>query len=317
MSFPRPTTYNPQPITINGIFASDHSWTATLSAEKLLTITAVGDIMLGREITSKHLLSGYNYLYASVSGILSSADITIGNLETPITSDCQPRSTGMVFCAPTAHLPPLAASGIDILSLGNNHAYDQGESGINFSLQGIASVGLTALPPNVAQFVTIKNYNIAFIPFSFIPGLKQITPSEQEIKKLISSASLSSDLVIIIPHWGVEYTYQPSQEQVRLAHLFIDSGADLILGSHPHWIQPVEIYQDKLIVYSHGNFIFDQFWSQKTQEGIIGDYIFYGNQLIDARFTPTRIFPDGHPQIIPEQKAKAILDSMYSASWQK
>lgn len=273
--------------------------------------------MLGREITAKNLKSDFSHLYASASGLLSSSDITVGNLETPITPDCLPKSTGMVFCAPQGHLMPLKASGIDLLGLGNNHAYDQGETGFKETVQILEDSGLTPAQPNIPKYLDLKNHKIAFIAFSFVPGLKAITPSDRQISDIISNATKSSDLVVVLPHWGVEYTHQPSREQVRLAHLFIDSGADLILGSHPHWIQPVEIYKDKLIVYSHGNFIFDQFWSQKTQEGIIGEYFFYGNQLIDARFTPTRIFPDGHPQTMPESAAKIILDSMYSASRQK
>ena len=82
------------------------------------------------------------------------------------------------------------------------------------------------------------------------------------------------DFVIVAFHWGIEYTALPTQEQRGIAHQAIDAGADLILGNHPHWVQATEKYQGKYITYAHGNFVFDQMWSQETREGVVGKYTF-------------------------------------------
>ena len=130
---------------------------------------------------------------------------------------------------------------------------------------------------------------------------------KNRIKREIGTAKQNSDLVIVSFHWGIEYTTQPKPRQKELAHLAIDSGADLIVGNHPHWIQPVEVYKDKLIVYSHGNFVFDQMWSQKTREGMVGKYYFYNNKLIDAEFFPVIIEDYGQPRFAMDTQKEKIL----------
>jgi poly-gamma-glutamate synthesis protein (capsule biosynthesis protein) len=99
-----------------------------------------------------------------------------------------------------------------------------------------------------------------------------------------------------------------------LGRFTIDSGADLVIGNHPHWIQPVEIYKGKLITYAHGNFVFDQEWSLKTKQGVIGKYTFYGKELADVEFFPVQIENYGQPYFLEEENAKVILDSMKAES---
>ena len=95
-----------------------------------------------------------------------------------------------------------------------------------------------------------------------------------------------------------------------LGHFTIDSGADLVIGNHPHWIQPIEIYKGKLITYAHGNFVFDQEWSLKTKQGVVGKYTFYDNQLVDVEFLPIQIENYGQPFFLAGQAKKSILESM-------
>jgi poly-gamma-glutamate synthesis protein (capsule biosynthesis protein) len=123
-----------------------------------------------------------------------------------------------------------------------------------------------------------------------------------------------ADIIIVAFHWGIEYTDMPSERQKQLAHLAVDSGADLVLGNHPHWIQPVEIYQDKLIVYAHGNFVFDQMWSEKTREGVIGRYVFYDDKLVDAQFIPIYISSYGQPDLAESPRKEKILETMKRSS---
>ena len=104
---------------------------------------------------------------------------------------------------------------------------------------------------------------------------------------LISQAKANSNIVIASFHWGNEYNHKPSENQIRLAHLALDSGADIVLGNHVHWIQSDEIYKDKYIIYAQGNTVFDQDWSQETREGVIYKFVYRnGNfEKIDEKYT--------------------------------
>ena len=104
-------------------------------------------------------------------------------------------------------------------------------------------------------------------------------------------------------HWGKEYERQPMpdpgvptpDDPVTIGHDAIDWGADIVIGNHPHWYQGVEVYKGKLITYAHGNFVFDQMWSEDTREGVIGTYTFYGTQLVAASWKPVRSYDYGQP----------------------
>ena len=126
---------------------------------------------------------------------------------------------------------------------------------------------------------------------------------EKEIQKLRNTV----DVLVVSMSWGEEYTATPSARQKELAHFIIDSGADLILGNHPHWIQPVEIYQGKYIVYAHGNTIFDQMWSEETKIGVIGKYTFSGMRLQNVEFIPTYIKDYGQPILLMGAAKEKVL----------
>ena len=99
-----------------------------------------------------------------------------------------------------------------------------------------------------------------------------------------------------------------------MAHLAIDSGADLIIGNHAHWIQPLEIYKDKLIMYAHGNFIFDQMWSQETREGVVGKYTFYNKKLVDVEYSPIQIDDYGQPHFVEGEQKERMLKNLHKIS---
>jgi poly-gamma-glutamate synthesis protein (capsule biosynthesis protein) len=121
-------------------------------------------------------------------------------------------------------------------------------------------------------------------------------------------------VVIVQYHWGTEYITPPEERQKSLGRLTIDSGADLVIGNHPHWIKPIEFYKGKLITYGHGNFVFDQEWSQKTKEGVVGKYTFDGRDLVDVEYMPVEIINYGQPYFLEGSKKKQILDEMFFES---
>jgi len=128
-------------------------------------------------------------------------------------------------------------------------------------------------------------------------------------------------VVIVSVHWGKEYVALPSTEQgiadddpQRVAHWIVDSGADLVIGNHPHHVQAVELYHNHLITYAHGNFIFDQMFSDETREGVVGVYTFYGKRLVSVRYRPVFIYDYAQPRWATSAQARSILNGMRAAT---
>ena len=124
-----------------------------------------------------------------------------------------------------------------------------------------------------------------------------------------------ADLVIVFPHWGVEYTTQVSAQQERLGHAAIDAGADMVIGNHPHWAGAVEIYKGKPIWYALGNFVFDQTWSEPTMEGITLELTFDGTRLVQVRMRPHLILDRAQPNFMDSAASgKVVMDQVFGAS---
>jgi len=301
---PKKVAFTPRPLTLETIFNQERPNIATLSAEKITTLVATGDVGLVRSVNFQ--MSNRNdfvYPFARIADVLKEADLTLVNLEGPLVKNCPLTNTGMVFCGNPEGVEGLVFAGIDLISLTNNHSFDYGQDGLLETIKVLNKRGITPVEPEKIVFKEIKGQKFAFLGFEDVN--KKV--AEAKIGAQIKQAKSLADLVIVSFHWGVEYNAYPTQRQKELARLAIDSGADLIIGNHPHWIQPVEIYKDKLIVYSHGNFIFDQMWSKKTREGIIGRYTFYEDKLIYAEFLPIFISETYQPYLLEGEEKEEIL----------
>ena len=138
----------------------------------------------------------------------------------------------------------------------------------------------------------------------------------------IQYARAQADVVVVQFHWGKEYERQPMPDPgvptpdnpVEIGHLAVDSGADIVIGNHPHWYQGIEIYKNKLITYAHGNYVFDQMWSEETREGVIGTYTFYDKHLVAASWKPLRIYQYGQAQWMNDADSARVLATMEGAS---
>ena len=309
--------YIPEHLTLDKIFADNHDWTATLSAEQKITIIATGDYIPARSVnfmaTQKN---DFTWPVRNVASITANADLTLTNLESPLIANCPVINEGMVFCGSQKHLEGIKLAGIDLVNVANNHFGNYGIDGINETLDILKKNNINFIGNNNIFYQKIKNTTFAFLSYNQI-GYKENGISwidKEQIKKDLSEARKKAQIVIIVFHWGVEYMPQPEEENRQLAHFAIDHGADLVIGNHPHWIQPVEIYHDKLITYAHGNFVFDQEWSEETKQGIIGKYIFYENKLIDAQFTPIKIRNYGQAYLPEGKESQKILDKLKEES---
>jgi poly-gamma-glutamate synthesis protein (capsule biosynthesis protein) len=132
---------------------------------------------------------------------------------------------------------------------------------------------------------------------------------------IAAARKAGADIVIVWPHWGIEYTTGPSAFQVSLGHAAIDAGADLVIGNHPHWAQAMEVYRGKPIWYALGNFTFDQTWSEPTMEGITLELTFSGKTLVQARMRPHLVLNMAQPNFMdPLGSGKAVMSQVFGAS---
>jgi len=309
--------YIPQNVSVDRIFNDGHTWTATLSADRVRMLVVTGDIIPARSVNFGVVKrNNFRWPFEKTAEVLKSGDLTFINLESPLIRNCQPTSEGMSFCGDQRNIEGFVWAGVDVANLANNHMGNYGVFGIEQTVDLLGNNGVLATGTDGAVIKDVRGTKFAFLGYNEIGGPeKGISWADKDkIAFEVSIAKKQAETVIVSFHWGIEYTSQPTKSQRDLAHLAIDNGADLILGNHPHWVQPVEIYKDRLITYAHGNFIFDQMWSEKTKEGVIGRYTFYDNKLIGVEFLPIVIQDYGQPNFPDLTRSKSILDSMRDES---
>lgn len=294
-----------------------------------ITINLGGDVMLSRVVGQKMVSTkDFSWPFRQVADLLSQADLTVVNLESPFTkSGNHFVPTGsFYFNADPQAMAGLQFAGIDIVNLANNHFGNQGLIGMKdtFSLLQESQIdfmgaGLNRQLAHQGVIKEIKGVRFGFLAYAYPNDLylantttlgiadMGITDATEDIQRL----KQGSDVLIITMHAGTEYQTEPNEQQIKFARAMIDAGADLIVGHHPHWVQQVEIYNDKPIIYSLGNLVFDQMWSVETQQGIIATANFSGSKLQSLNFTPIKIFDYGQPQIITDEaEQKTILQRM-------
>lgn len=312
--FPSPT---PIPyLSITGIFSDDHTWVQSLPKEKAVTMMATGDVIPARSVNHKMVTkSDFLWPFKKTANELETADITVINLETPLLTACPVAIEGMKFCGDAQAIKGLAYAGVDVATLGNNHAGNYGLKGIEETKEVLTGGSILPVAEGV-EYKEAKGTRFAFLSYNDIGAIEPGIPwaDETGIRHDINEARSKADVVVVAFHWGVEYSTEPTQRQKDLAHIAVDAGADVVLGNHPHWIQPVEIYRDKFINYAYGNFIFDQEWSKETKQGVVGRYTFFEGRLVDVEFLPTGIEDYGQAYFLDGKERQNILDAMKAAS---
>lgn len=305
-------TPSPQPMTLEKIFKDNNS----PKGNNLITVIATGDVIPARSTNFQTTQrKDFTWPFQKTADVLKSADITFINLETPLMKDCQLINEGMRFCGSDKHIEGLTFAGVDVASLANNHAANYGKLGIDETKNLLESNGILVTGLNYPVYKEIKGIKFAFLGYSDIEKTPLVSiADENKITSEVSEAKKNADVVIVQYHWGTEYITPPEDRQKFLGRVTIDAGADLVIGNHPHWIKPIEFYKGKLITYGHGNFIFDQEWSQKTKEGMVGVYTFDGKNLVDVEYLPVEIINYGQPYFLEGAAKQKILDEVYNES---
>ena len=243
-----------------------------------LTLKAVGDIMLASTYpnTSRMPPGDGAVVLANVESSLKDADLTFGNLEAPLvdggtSGKCRPGSTQcFAFATPTRYADYLAQSGFDVLSLANNHAGDFGEAGRESTRQTLENLGIAHAGSGVDDLaqtvVEARGYRVGFLAFGHNPGMLSVSDLETA-RDRVTALDKEVDLVVVSFHGGAEgsgHTLVPNRTEIFLGEnrgnlpafskTVIDAGADLVLGHGPHVLRGMEVYKDRLIAYSLGNF---------------------------------------------------------------
>lgn len=240
-----------------------------------IQLTFVGDVNLGRYVGLYGDRVGYSEIFAQSQKLWHNSDYVFANLECVIldNQDAIPNSNKQIlFPASKEALAAAYAAGIDAVSIANNHAVDFGGEGIASELKAMQELGMEYFGggQNREEAATCKYFETDGIRIAFL-GVTTITPEgtfaddytvssfrHTDFFRNIHEASLDADLVVVYAHWGEEYGLKPSEIQNTVAHQLIESGADIVIGSHPHILQNIERYRDGIIFYSLGNYIFDQ-----------------------------------------------------------
>lgn len=255
--------------------------TPTSTPTRSVTLAAVGDIMLARSIGARVLADGPDVVFAGVEPELSRADITAGNLETAISDEGSPAAKGYTFRAPPETVAALWAAGFDVVSQANNHSLDWGPDAMADTIRRVTARGILVVGAgsNLAAaeqpaIIERNGLRVAFLGFvdtaaegayneqewaatADTPGVAWASP--QAIQTAVEAAKSYADIVVVMLHAGIEFDPNPAATQQMLAETAIDAGASLVLGAHPHLLQPVVEYHGGVIAYSLGNFVFDGF----------------------------------------------------------
>lgn len=228
-----------------------------------ITISAAGDCTLGTDDSFNQSTSfdamydsvaDPSYFFSNVKPIFESDDLTIVNLEGPLTTSTDIQEKTFAFHGRPEYTQILTEGSIEAVDVANNHSYDYGQQGYDDTLNNLSNAGVTSFGYDQTAIMNIKDVKIGLVG---IYTLADSQKSAEQVPTLIESVKNDGAQIIIVSfHWGVERENYPTETQINLAHSAIDNGADLVLGHHPHVLQGVENYKGKYIAYSLGNFCF-------------------------------------------------------------
>jgi len=283
--------------------------------EKKTEILFVGDIMLDRGVEYySEQADDVSYPFQKIKSFLTEGDVVVCNLEGTIVQDPPyfgPHSYNFAFKKETA--AALSSANVNLASLANNHTHDMGKEGIKETKQILEenNIGFLGDPVVCDHELSFKKNDIVFFavnktfPFNCSDG--EVASQVRDLRRMHPQKML-----ITIFHWGHEYHDVNSPFQEKLARLAIDSGSDLVVGHHPHVVQNIEQYKDKLIFYSLGNFIFDQDFSKETKQGLTVKMTTGPKNLV-FNLSPVNI-EKGQPSLMPSGQKQEFLSKLAERS---
>ena len=282
---------------------------------ELSTIFIGGEIIPARAVDriGLNVNNNYTYLYDNVRQMTEGADLAIAQLENPLMGNPTPCTGCVVFIGDEQNAKGFAEVGFDFLAASGNHMGDGGQQALtrtvevltenNIQFTGIGKGEEEQLKPAIKEIKgrkigMISADDVAYFYWSTDPAVYGVnsfsnaangtlTINQEKVAKIKQIKEINDiDYLIVYESWGVEYTNKANSHQVDLAHLFIDNGADLVVASHPHWVQNIEFYKGKPIFYALGNFIFDQTHTLPTRQSIVLNLVYYMGELKSIGIVP-------------------------------
>jgi len=249
----------------------------TSDEKQEIKLLFVGDVMITRYVEKriKKLNKEYIYPFEKILNYLKTFDYVIANLEGPISDKGMKVGSKYSFRMKPEVAEALSKANINIVNLANNHIFDYGKVAFEDTLKNLEKNNIKYFGNSYEPLIIEKEgVKIGFLGFSdFLKHLEVkenktgIATVNDNLSEIIKKAKEKVDILIVSFHWGEEYKKIANERQRKLAKIAIDSGADLVIGHHPHVIQDIEKYKEKFIFYSLGNFIFDQNFSKETMIG--------------------------------------------------
>jgi poly-gamma-glutamate capsule biosynthesis protein CapA/YwtB (metallophosphatase superfamily) len=256
-------------------------------ADGVLTVAWAGDTHFGRWVAEGLARPGGADPFRAVRNDLGQADLRVANLEGQLTA--APRVMGLYdLTGSPVRAGLLAAAGLDLVDVANNHATDHGRAGLVESLASLHAAGVATVGGGATRaaawapvVVTRRGLRLGVLACNAVPGSLGAADSaagvapctEKEIVGAVQALRPRVDVLVVLPHWGVEYQAAPSRRQRQLAQALVAAGADAVIGHHPHVVEPVEWLPrpgraPALVAYSLGNFLFDA-QEPDTQRGLL------------------------------------------------
>lgn len=320
-------TVKPTPVpTATPVVTPTPAPTVEIKTETI-TITAVGDCTLGGDVPTngddrfdKYVQRyGYDYFLANVRPLFEADDLTIVNLEGPLTTSKKKRSgRAYNFRGKPEYANILSGSSVEIANMANNHALDYGESGLMESVKVLTQAGIGVSGFSRSYTTEIKGITVTSI------GFTRWDYSEKQVVKAVAAARKNCDLLIVSMHWGNEGEYETTSAQRSMGHAIIDAGADVVLGHHTHVYGGVEQYKGKYIVYSLGNFCFGGNGNPRDKRCLIFQQTFnvdqFGNvsdggiNIIPALVSGSDTKNNFQPVIMPAAQGASLLKKVAKES---
>jgi poly-gamma-glutamate synthesis protein (capsule biosynthesis protein) len=250
-----------------------------------ITLSLVGDIFpanlpmnIGLGVAARFSQEPVSRWKERLTPLFADSNIVFGNLEAPLIRNGDQAVSG-TFAGDDRFAGVLASSGVDIVSIANNHILEQGADGFESTLRILndAQIDAAGLCEGGGSNIVVKEVKGLTVGFASFCAINNIPNAElyaeytenKVLDCIQKMRSIGINCKVIAIHWGDEFCRRPSPDQIVSARKFIDAGADIIAGHHPHVIQPVEEYKRGLILYSLGNFIFDMVWSRHVRDGLL------------------------------------------------
>jgi poly-gamma-glutamate synthesis protein (capsule biosynthesis protein) len=266
-----------------------------------------------------------------VRALFRDADLALVNLEGPVPDAVRWHPHGLTFSFDPALLVGLSDAGIDVVTIGNNHIGNAGPSGVVETIRNlddlrIAHVGAggDAASAHAPAWFDVAGQHVALFGYDAIRPADNTTSTDAGSAGLVkaqyradiaAARSAGADVVVVLPHWGMEYTAAVSSGQQANARRLVEAGATLILGSHSHWTGALEFVDGRPVLYSLGDLIFDLTRSEETVEGVIVEVTFLGIRPVQVRLHPTVMVDLVQPNLFDTATDGAVvIDRMRDAS---